>query len=364
MPTSITKNGAGYLRYVYDGNNQRVKKVGPSTTVRYYGDAYEERINAGGTVGVIHLYTGTQRVVSVRSDGNEQYYHGDHIGSASVVTDGTGGIREKIEYFPFGSYRERSDYGSTFPDVNYTFTGQEDDDEVGLYNYKARLYDPVLGRFISADSVVPDWTDLQSLNRYSYCLNNPVKYVDPTGHAYGLSGSDGGEGEGETTGEGAGTSPVTVGIEAMGAPLTFSDVEAYDMPSNDVPDSDGEGNGNPPTQLAQNRDLSSPQRTLEQELQGVKEYAKQKGKEIAKEEGKEGLKEAAKEFVSEALHKLGLIGKLLGFAWDFGSHPEGGKVCDTHDGNGNPTPWAECQHMGDWGRNYGQPWGNPGYYGR
>ncbi len=51
-----------------------------------------------------------------------------------------------------------------------------------LYNYDARLYDPVIGRFVTADSMVPDPFNPQSLNRYSYCLNNPVKYIDPTGH--------------------------------------------------------------------------------------------------------------------------------------------------------------------------------------
>ncbi len=146
------------------------------------GEVYEERTNSGGTVGVMHLFAGSRRVVSIRSDGHEQYYHPDHLGSASIVSDETGTIQEKIEYFPFGSYRERSDYNPSFPDVNYTFTDQEEDDEVGLYNYKARLYDPVLGRFLSADSVIPNPGDLQSYNRYSYCNNNPLIYTDPSGH--------------------------------------------------------------------------------------------------------------------------------------------------------------------------------------
>ncbi len=148
----------------------------------YFGEVYEERTTSGGTVGVIHLFAGSQRVASIRTDGYEQYYHPDHLGSASIVTDQAGTIQEKIEYFPFGSLRERSDYSSSFPAVNYTFTDQESDDEVGLYNFKARLYDPVLGRFLSADSVIPNPGDLQSYNRYSYCQNNPLIYVDPSGH--------------------------------------------------------------------------------------------------------------------------------------------------------------------------------------
>lgn len=61
------------------------------------------------------------------------------------------------------------------------FTGQTLDD-TGLYYYNARYYDPTIGRFISADSIVPDPTNPQELNRYAYCLNNPLKNIDPSGH--------------------------------------------------------------------------------------------------------------------------------------------------------------------------------------
>ena len=62
------------------------------------------------------------------------------------------------------------------------YTDQELDTETGLYNYDARMYDPLIGRFISPDSMVPDLYDPQSLNRYSYTRNNPLKYTDPSGH--------------------------------------------------------------------------------------------------------------------------------------------------------------------------------------
>lgn len=64
----------------------------------------------------------------------------------------------------------------------YQYTGQEYDAETGLYGYGSRYYDPVIGRFVMADTVVPDITDTQALDPYSYCLNNPLKYIDPTGH--------------------------------------------------------------------------------------------------------------------------------------------------------------------------------------
>ena len=63
------------------------------------------------------------------------------------------------------------------------YTGQESDlAETGLYYYGARYYDPAIGRFITADSIVQDPGDPQSFNRYSYVRNNPLRYVDPTGH--------------------------------------------------------------------------------------------------------------------------------------------------------------------------------------
>ena len=67
-------------------------------------------------------------------------------------------------------------------DTDKLFTGQRLDD-TGLYYYNARYYDATIGRFISADTIVPDYMNPQSLNRYSYCVNNPLKYVDPSGHA-------------------------------------------------------------------------------------------------------------------------------------------------------------------------------------
>ena len=181
-PSLIRRNGTDYIRLTYDGDGVRVRKenLQSGAVIRYYGEAYEER----STIGVIHLFAGSNRVVSIRSDGNRQFYHGNHLGSASVVTDAGGTMKEKIEYFPYGTYRDRQDYDPTFPNVNYTFTDQEDDDETGFFNYNARLYDPLIGRFISADPLFQDLSDPQTLNRYSYVRNNPIIYTDPSGYDF------------------------------------------------------------------------------------------------------------------------------------------------------------------------------------
>jgi RHS repeat-associated protein len=141
-----------YVQLTYDDNRQRVRKQSSvSGTTLYFGELYEKR---NGT-GIIHLFAGSKRVASVFLDGTTQFYHTNHLGSASVITGGNGDRKEKIEYFPFGTYRAVGningtyDFAAGFPDVFYTFTGQEDDDDLALYNFKARLYDPLIGRFIS-----------------------------------------------------------------------------------------------------------------------------------------------------------------------------------------------------------------------
>ena len=77
---------------------------------------------------------------------------------------------------------------SSGTDVAYKYTGKERDDSTGLYFYEARYYDAILGRFISADTIVPNPNNPQTLNRYTYTLNNPMRYTDPTGNTY--SGCD------------------------------------------------------------------------------------------------------------------------------------------------------------------------------
>ncbi|MCP4529095.1 MAG: RHS repeat-associated core domain-containing protein [Aestuariibacter sp.] len=83
-------------------------------------------------------------------------------------------------YYPYGEERWSASGGTLTTD--YGFTGQRKERGIGLYDYNARFYDPALGRFVSADTIVPDPGNPQSFNRYSYVRNNPLNYVDPSGH--------------------------------------------------------------------------------------------------------------------------------------------------------------------------------------
>ena len=124
---------------------------------------------------------GPNRIVSLRGSGAAEvtsYYHSDHLGSSNVTTNKAGNLVSNSEYLPYGEF---STNDGTRP-TNYCFTGKELDDETGLYFYGARYYDPQIGRFIQPDTIVPHPYNPQSLNRYSYCYNNPINLTDPTGH--------------------------------------------------------------------------------------------------------------------------------------------------------------------------------------
>jgi RHS repeat-associated protein len=178
MPTQVTSvRGvtSTTVNYGYDGFGQRYKKevVGGMTTY-YIGDHFEIK---GGTQ-VKYIFAGNLRVAQVEGS-TLTYLHKDHLGSSTVMTDYSGFETESTQYMPFGSTRPGS---GEITGTSYNFTDQEFDTENGLYNYDARLYDPVIGRFISPDTIVPQPLNPQSLNRYTYCLNNPLIYTDPSGH--------------------------------------------------------------------------------------------------------------------------------------------------------------------------------------
>lgn len=107
------------------------------------------------------------------------FYCTDYLGSSNVLTDNSGNLVQHYEYSTFGqaSYQNNT---SAFP-VSNRYTGQTADDETGLMYYGGRYYDPQLARFIQPDPTIPDPTDSQSFNRYSYCRNNPLNEIDPSG---------------------------------------------------------------------------------------------------------------------------------------------------------------------------------------
>jgi RHS repeat-associated protein len=110
-----------------------------------------------------------------------QYFLSDHLGSIVAVTDASGTLISQQRYLPFGGVR---DDAGTIAQTDYGYTGQRllDSGMGGLMDYKARFYSPYLNRFVQPDSILPDPSNPQAFNRYSYVLNSPIIHNDPTGH--------------------------------------------------------------------------------------------------------------------------------------------------------------------------------------
>ncbi len=149
----------------------------------YVGGLYEVAYSSSGTLKNTKLYYAFGgQVVAMRDNGTLYYLHGDNLGSASLTTNASGGVVSQNRYYPFGA--SRFTQGTRPTDVD--FTGQRLDG-TGLHFYNARYYASGLGRFVSADTIVLETKNSQAYNRYIYASNNPIKYVDPSGHCWGLA---------------------------------------------------------------------------------------------------------------------------------------------------------------------------------
>ncbi|CAG0969355.1 hypothetical protein ARNL5_01559, partial [Anaerolineae bacterium] len=126
-------------------------------------------------------YAGAVREKTATTD-NLYYVYGDALNSASLTTNSTGGWVGEQRYKPFGEPRLGFPQGDLHTDRRFTNQRSEEASLGSLYDYNARMYSPYLNRWLSPDTIVPDPKNPQSLNRYSYVRNNPLKYVDPTGH--------------------------------------------------------------------------------------------------------------------------------------------------------------------------------------
>jgi RHS repeat-associated protein len=106
----------------------------------------------------------------------QYYYHGDHLGSTSVITNLDGDVVQHLEYVPFGEVfiEERNNKWNT----PFLFNAKELDEETGLYYYGARYYDPRTSAWLSTDPLQEKYPRVST---YAYCLNNPVRYIDPDG---------------------------------------------------------------------------------------------------------------------------------------------------------------------------------------
>jgi RHS repeat-associated protein len=156
-------------KYFYDGDGKRVKKISATeTTIFVY--------NASGQL-VAEYSTQTAQA----QDAKVSYLTNDHLGSPRITTDANGQVISRRDFLPFGEEISRANYGTD--SVRQKFTGYQRDEEIDEDFAEARYYNYKIGRFNSVDPLMAsaDINSPQTLNRYSYVMNNPLNLTDPTG---------------------------------------------------------------------------------------------------------------------------------------------------------------------------------------
>jgi RHS repeat-associated protein len=130
---------------------------------------------------VKYFSVGDRKIAKIDKNDNVVWFSHDHLGSTTLVTDRAGARLESTDYAPFGDIRYKS---AALTNTDHMYTGQEYDREEMMYYYKSRFYDPAIGRFTTPDAIVPFLFEPKALHPYSYVGNNPLRYADPTGHAW------------------------------------------------------------------------------------------------------------------------------------------------------------------------------------
>jgi len=134
-----------------------------------------------------------QTMIGVRTLNSDQtvsvrYFHHDHLGSIAVITNEAGAVVERDSHDAWGKRRQPNGdddpTGSITSQSTRGFTGEEELAVFGLVHLNGRVYDPLVGRMMSADPLVPDPMNGQAWNRYSYVINNPLAFTDPSGYSW------------------------------------------------------------------------------------------------------------------------------------------------------------------------------------
>jgi RHS repeat-associated protein len=179
----VQKDDGTVVEFTYDYSGERISKrvTKGNTQIEwfYINESYE--IQNGAITK--YIFDDRTRIAAIQPNGKVLFFHQDHLGSCVVITAGdNGNLIQQQEYYPFGA----TCYVSSNSKTAYQYTGQAYEEELELYYYKRRYYHPKLGRFITPDPLffyLPEHGQNipQSLNLYSYVLNNPLIYTDPSG---------------------------------------------------------------------------------------------------------------------------------------------------------------------------------------
>jgi RHS repeat-associated protein len=196
MPATITQ-GTRTISFQHDTEHQRIKQVAADGTTLYIhafgvtaelfgaGSAaprWNEYLSVGNVRVGMRVKELATTTVSLR------YFHTDHLGSISVITNESGVVVERLSYDAWGKRRHPNGAddptGSITSQTSRGFTGHEELASVALVHMNGRVYDALVGRMISADPTVPDPMNAQAWNRYSYVGNDPLAFTDPSGFSW------------------------------------------------------------------------------------------------------------------------------------------------------------------------------------
>ena len=189
------------LDIIYGPDHQRIKtelnQISTNTLLKrkYFIDNLEVEENADGSWRKLFYINGGNGITAIyetKSTGNKNmhFVFTDHLGSYSLITDQDGAFEERMSYDPWGHRRNPATWtyyaSGTEPSHLFDrgFTGHEHLDKFGIINMNGRVYDPIVARFLSPDNFVQNSSSTQSLNRFSYCGNNPMMRIDPSGNFF------------------------------------------------------------------------------------------------------------------------------------------------------------------------------------
>ncbi len=191
---SKVKQGNDSICYTYGYDQQRVfmeEHVGNNVrTKRYVGNCEYVTETMGNTTTSHWLTyltgsTGVYAVVVTANNANTIHYIlKDNLGSWTAITSSSGTVEQRLSFDAWGNLRNPNSWSGSFsgtPMFDRGFTGHEHLYDFGLINMNGRMYDPVMSGFLSVDQYVQSPGNSQNFNRYAYCLNNPLRYTDPSG---------------------------------------------------------------------------------------------------------------------------------------------------------------------------------------
>ncbi|MGV8138342.1 MAG: RHS repeat-associated core domain-containing protein [Mangrovibacterium sp.] len=185
--------------FVYNADQQRIRMIlkdnGTTTKTRWYFGGSQEQEQVGSTT-TRYIWIGGDAYTAVAAarkvgSGNWEVFNifRDHSGTMTSLRNSTTDMIDDYSFDAWGRRRDKDNWTYTLSGepalfAGRGFTAHEHLEDFNLINMNGRLYDPVVGRFLSPDPIVqaPDFT--QGFNRYSYALNNPLKYTDPSGYTW------------------------------------------------------------------------------------------------------------------------------------------------------------------------------------